>query len=198
LRLQALRFNIRRIDAVLFTHDHADHAHGIDDLRCFNVVQKSAIPCFGPKDTMDSIRRRFSYIFEGAASQFIPQLSLNAVEEAFQFHDFLITPIQVEHGDDVIFGYRIGDFAYLTDCSGVPENSVAKLQNLQVLVIDGLRQKPHKKHFSVYQALDAIETLKPQLAYITHISHAIEHEEFSKSLPENVHLAYDGLAIECG
>lgn len=197
LRFQGLKHNITRIDAVLYTHSHADHTHGIDELRTYNFVNKMVIPCYGNPETVSNIMRNFQYIFDGSyASGGKPKLEMTAVTEDFVLHGIKIIPIEIHHANWKILGYRIGKMAYLTDCSGIPEESLDKLADLDLLVIDALRYTPHPAHLSVEQAVHTIYTIKPKLAVFTHMGHEIEYETLSRQLPEGIMPAYDGMEFE--
>jgi phosphoribosyl 1,2-cyclic phosphate phosphodiesterase len=197
-RYQMLRANVSKIDGILFTHEHADHVAGIDDIRPFSF-QIGEVPFYGDKRVLDNIKGRFGYIFEtkdkypGA-----PSVSLNTIEnKSFQIGGIGVIPIKVLHGKLPIFGYRFNDFAYLTDVKTISGIEMKKLKGLKVLVISALRIEPHYSHLSLSEALEIIDELKPERTYITHISHKLGfHNEVEKSLPENVFLAYDELIIE--
>lgn len=203
-REQALRFKLPRLDAVLFTHAHADHIFGLDDIRIYNFKQKDSIPLYADKPTADALHRIFSYCFfrdpnyEGGG---VPSLTLNEINSntAFTLGNIEIVPIKIFHGRTQILGFRIGDFAYLTDCSSVPDESIPLLKNLEMLVVSGLRHKHHATHFTVKGAVDLINELKPQKALLTHISHDLSHQITEDSLANNsltIKLAYDGLKIK--
>lgn len=196
-RTQALRAPIERIDAILYTHAHADHILGLDDVRPFNYRQRSAIPIYAKQDTLDSIRRVFCYAFEAEPKQTsIPKLKLHPIDDQpFELFGLTITPLPVMHGQQEIFGYRFGSAAYITDQSDLPEATKAKLQDLDVLFLDALRHKPHPTHSTVAQSLKWIEELKPRRAYFTHICHDLGHAQTEAALPPGVYLAYDGLEI---
>jgi phosphoribosyl 1,2-cyclic phosphate phosphodiesterase len=197
LRFQALSHNITRIDTVLYTHSHADHTHGIDELRTYNFVNKMVIPCYASPETVSNIKTNFRYIFDGSyAAGGKPQLEISPITEDFDFHGIRITPVEIHHAEWLIFGYRIGKMAYLTDCSGIPEKSMSKLKGLDLLIIDALRYTPHSAHFSVNQAIEATRRVEPRLAVLTHMGHEVEYEELSRQLPECVTPAYDGMEFE--
>lgn len=197
LRAQALSNKIERIDFVLFTHPHADHIHGIDELRTFNMVQKEAIPCYGNEYTIKRIRRVFDYIFEeGVKENWRPNLTTAIIDSNFRLAGVEVAPIDVRHGDSSILGYRIGKAAYLTDCSFIPEASVERLKGLNLLVIGALRYKPHPTHFSIEQAIEFSKAVKPKRTVLTHLSHNLDYAEDNAKLPEGVELAYDGMEIE--
>lgn len=196
LRLQALANDIRRVDAVLFTHAHADHIFGLDDVRRFNDLSHGSMPCFGSVATLETIRRAFEYVFVptqvGGGK---PLLELVPVEGAFEVAGARVTPIPVFHGCIQILGYRVGDLAYVTDCSAIPDSSAPFLEGLDVLVLGVLRPEPHETHFSVSQGLAVVERFRPRQAYFTHISHRLDHERTNLALPPGVQLAYDGLRL---
>ena len=196
-RTQALRAPIERVDAILYTHAHADHILGLDDVRPFNYRQRAAIPVYAKQDTLDAIRRVFRYAFEKEAAQTsIPKLKLHPIEEEpFELFGLAITPLRVLHGESEILGFRFGPAAYITDQSGIPEPTMAKLRDLDVLFLDALRHKPHPTHSTVAQASKWVEELKPRRAYFTHICHDLGHARTEATLPAGVHLAYDGLEI---
>lgn len=202
LRQQALRAKIPRVDAVLFTHPHADHIYGIDELRSFNFMQKEPIPVFANKWTAEELNTKFSYIFTPATSiegGGIPQLQLNQFDAQAPFLDVLglkIIPLALSHGSKECVGYRFEDVAYVTDCSYIPPSSLERMKGLAVLVLDCLRLKPHGTHFNLEQALETVEKLKPKRTYLTHLGHEFEYSEWMKKLPSGVVLAYDGLKIE--
>ena len=199
-RTQALRARMDRLDAVVFTHAHADHIMGLDDVRPFNYRQRESIPLYGSEDTIATVRRVFEYIFSGRDSvSHIPRLESHAIgARPFELFGLEFTPIPVMHGRTEIFGYRFGAAAYLTDHSSIPEESAAKLRGLDVLFLDALRRKPHPTHTTLDRALEHVEQLAPRRAFFTHICHDLAHEETERTLPAHVRLAYDGLSIEVG
>ncbi|QPJ66394.1 MAG: MBL fold metallo-hydrolase [Candidatus Nitrohelix vancouverensis] len=199
LRQQCLAHQIDRIDAVLYTHHHADHVHGIDELRSFNFFNKMVTPCYGNQKTIDEIQSKFNYIFTppDQVGGGLPQLQMHLLNgNSLQLGGIEVTPVDVWHGKMIITAYRMNNMAYVTDCSGLTDDAREKLQGLDLLVINALGFDPHATHFCLPQALEAIEELKPRTALLTHINHKFDHEEVSKTLPENVGLAYDGLTIE--
>lgn len=195
LRQQALRYGITRVDAVLFTHAHADHIFGMDDLRRFNQNSDHALPCYADRETAESIKSVFGYSMNHNMGGALPLIEVIEIDGSFDIDGVHVVPIPLEHGWRKSTGYRIGRFAYLTDCDGVPETSVDMLDGLDVLVIDGLRFRDHPTHFTIPQAVETIERIRPRRAYITHMSHGVDHETVSKQLPEHVDLAYDGLEL---
>ncbi|NUR55811.1 MAG: MBL fold metallo-hydrolase [Acidobacteria bacterium] len=198
LRAQALRHDIRRVDAILFTHGHADHILGMDDLRRFNTLQQGAIPCFGDAATLLDIRRTFSYVFDPATPKGggLPQLELFEVLGGFCVTRSEVLPVPLFHGTRPILGYRLGRFAYLTDCSRIPDESWPLLEGLDVLVLDALRERPHPTHFSLAEAIDAATRIGARQTWFTHMCHDLRHEPTSARLPASMALAYDGLVIE--
>lgn len=193
LRHQMLREGVSAIDAVLYTHTHADHVHGIDDLRAFNLVGGAAIPIFGSRETIALIRRNFGYIFdEDVEPGYRPRLVAREVAAPFELFGETIRPLPLRHGGTWCFGYRIGPFAYLTDCSAIPLESERSLQGLEVLVIDALRFRPHTTHLNIPQALEVASRLGARRTLLTHLSHEVEHRRDSAILPEGVEIAYDG------
>jgi phosphoribosyl 1,2-cyclic phosphate phosphodiesterase len=200
-RQQALRAKIERLDAILFTHSHADHIMGLDDVRPFNFRQRSVIPIYGSEDTLQAIRTSFRYIFQdnSGTQTAIPKLEAHTLNgESFDLFGLPITPIPVLHGKATIYGFRFGDAAYLTDHSEIPESSLDLLHGLDVLFLDALRYKPHPTHSTVERSLEYVETLNPRRAYFTHICHDLQHKRAESLLPPNVRLAYDGLDITVG
>jgi phosphoribosyl 1,2-cyclic phosphate phosphodiesterase len=197
LRSQALRFGPARVDAILFTHPHADHLLGLDDIRRYNAIQRAAIPCYGNAHTVEEIRRIFAYAFQPLQhGGGIPQLALFHLAGACCLGGETVTPVPIMHGRLPIYGYRVGSFAYLTDCSAIPESSFLLLEGVRVLTIDALRHRPHPTHFTVEQALATIERVRPDRALLTHVCHDLRHEPTSARLPAGVELAYDGLVVE--
>ena len=193
LRCQALANNISRIDAVLYTHSHADHTHGIDDLRTFNFINKMEIICYGNSLTVNNIKTNFKYIFDDfPAAGGKPRLSFKIVDKKFRFKGVDITPIEINHANWIILGYRIGNMAYLTDCSGIPDRSLKKLKNLDLLIIGALRHRPHVAHFNVEQAVDMINKIKPKKAVLTHMGHELDYNLLNNELPGYISPAFDG------
>jgi phosphoribosyl 1,2-cyclic phosphate phosphodiesterase len=198
LRVQALTHDVRRVDAILFTHTHADHVFGLDDVRRFNQMQKSPIPCYADRDTAATLRQIFSYIFQPPEQRGggLPQISLFHIGGPFTLGSVDIVPVPVWHGRMPVLGFRIGSFAYLTDCNRIPDESWPLLDGVRTIVLDALRHRPHVTHFSVSEAIDVVARLGAARAYFTHICHDLPHAETCAQLPAGVELAYDGLVLE--
>lgn len=196
LRAQSLANNVCSIDAVLYTHAHADHLHGIDDLRSFNLIKKGEIPCYGNERTMERIKTLFSYIFNNDREGWKPELSVNIVSAPFTLFGVTVTPVSVMHGSGVTTGYRMEDFAYLTDCSLIPPQSIELLKGVKLLVIGALRHKPHPSHLSISEAIEASRLIGAERTVFTHLSHNVDYALDSSSLPQGIELAFDGMVIE--
>lgn len=195
-RQQVLREGVDRVDAVVFTHGHADHVMGLDDVRAFNLRQGS-IPLYANRATQEFIRSTFSYIFgRGTPNSTIPAVELRQINGVFELYGLRILPLPVWHGEMEVLGFRFGRAAYVTDFSLIPESSLAQLHDLDVLILSALRHRPHPNHSTVEQSLALVRQLRPRRAYFTHIAHDLPHEETNAALPAGVELAYDGLAIE--
>lgn len=199
-REQAIRERIRHIDAVLYTHGHADHILGLDDVRPLSyprVTGGGKIPLYASESTAQVLRHVFRYIFEADYKYGgLAQVELRGISEPVELFGAKFVPLAVLHGDQLIEGYRFGSAAYLTDFSSVPEESLAQLEGLDILFLDALRHHPHPTHSTVENSLKLVERLKPRHAYFTHISHDLPHEETNAKLPPNVRLAHDGLKLE--
>ncbi len=197
LRAQALERGITRVDAVLFTHSHADHVMGFDEIRRFNVLTRHPMPCFGDAQTVVELRRTFRYVFDTPKAQGggVPQVALFPIVGPFSLGGVEVVPVPILHGRQPILGYRVGSFAYLTDCSAIPEASWPLLAGVKTLVVDALRDRPHPTHFSVSEAISVVDRLAPDRAYFTHICHDLPHAATCARLPRGVELAYDGLVL---
>ena len=198
-RQQALRAGIEKVDAVLFTHAHADHIMGLDDIRPFNFRRREPIPIYGSTETLAFVRNAFGYIFsDSPAESTVPKLRAEAFggEGAFPLLGIECLPVRVRHGRGTVYGFRMGKFAYLTDHSEIPEESLELLRGLDVLFLDALRHKPHPTHSTVERSLAYVDELRPKLTFFTHISHDLPHGRTETLLPPHVRLAYDGLEVE--
>jgi phosphoribosyl 1,2-cyclic phosphate phosphodiesterase len=196
-RQQALRCGLKRLDAVLFTHGHADHILGLDDIRPFNLKQRAEIPLYGTRETLAIITRTFSYIFDDAPTQStLPGVRLHAIDGPFELFGLPIIPVPAMHGAMPVLGLRFGRAAYLTDFSSVPDTSRNLLRDLDDFILDALRFDPHPMHSNVDQSLALVADLKPRRAWFTHIAHDLAHEEVNAKLPAGVRLAHDGLSFE--
>ena len=196
-RAQALRESLDRLDAVLYTHSHADHILGLDDVRVFYFRRQKPIPIYAEARCMHDIQRTFQYIFDGTYPYGgIARLDPHVIEGPFEVEGLRVIPIPVMHGNLPILGFRINGVAYLTDVSDIPESSYRLLQDLDVLILDALRPYPHPTHLTVNQALSVMERLRVPRGYCTHIAHELGHEETNAQLPPHVRLAYDGLQLD--
>ena len=196
---QAIAIGMTRLDAVLFTHAHADHLHGIDELRSFNFVQHGkTIPCYARAEVLERIHEGFGYLFQPAPhSRYArPNITLNEItEHPFDLLGQRVVPLPVEHGPFAVLGFRFDDFAYVTDVSSIPKSTHDLMHGLRLLVLGALRHEPHTKHFSIDQALRVIAEIEPQHAVLTHTSHKIDYA-YNEHLPEGVELAYDGMVFD--
>jgi phosphoribosyl 1,2-cyclic phosphate phosphodiesterase len=200
-RFQALRARIERLDAVVYTHGHADHILGFDDIRPYNIRQNAALPIYASEETLVILRRTFAYVFNGTPTlSSIPQVTPHVIDGPFDLLGATWKPVPAEHGDMPVLGFRIGGLAYLTDFSRLPEESKPLLAGADDLVLDALRDTPHPMHQTVAQALEIVRELRPRRAWFTHIAHELPHRETNRRLARqgfpNVRLAYDGLSFE--
>jgi phosphoribosyl 1,2-cyclic phosphate phosphodiesterase len=193
-RYQALRIGLKQLDAILFTHAHADHCFGLDDTRPLMFRNNIEIPCYATEVTWEGLRRVYAYAFQPASSG-VPRIIPHIIEDEFDLFGLKILPLTVNHGSLPVTAFRLSNFAYVTDCNVIPDETLAQLQRLDLLVIDALRFKTHPTHMNLDQALDYIKLLQPERALLTHIAHEIKHAETSRNLPENVEIAYDGLEV---
>lgn len=196
-RQQMLRENVKQMDAIIFTHEHKDHTAGFDDIRAFNFVNKKKMEVYASARVQEAIRREYAYIFSDFKYPGIPEINLHLIEnKSFTIEGVDILPVEVMHYKLEVFGFRIGDFSYITDANYISDIEKEKLKNSKVLVLNALRREPHISHFTLEQAIELVKELKPEKAYFTHISHQLGlHADVQKELPENIELAFDGLKI---
>jgi phosphoribosyl 1,2-cyclic phosphate phosphodiesterase len=196
-RSQALRAKLDRLDAVLYTHGHADHVMGLDDIRPFNAKQKALVPIYGSRDTMATLRRQFSYVFDPApTASSLPMIEIHEMDGPVDLFGVKFVPVRAFHGPHPVLGYRFGRAAYLTDFSTVPASAKELLSGLDDFILDALRYEPHPMHSNVEQSLALVDELKPARAWFTHICHDLGHAQANAKLPQNVQLAYDGLQFD--
>ena len=198
LRMQALANGVTRVDAILFTHSHADHIMGLDEVRRFNAMKGGAIPAYADERTAGVLRRTFAYVFDPPAERGggIPQVTLTTIASRFNVESVGVEPVPIFHGSRPILGFRLGSFAYLTDCSRLADAAWSILEGVDTLILDALRHRPHPTHFTVAEALEVVSRITPRQAYFTHICHDLPHAATNRSLPSGVELAYDGLAFD--
>lgn len=197
-RQQVLRERIRKLDALLFTHEHKDHTCGLDDIRAYNFLQHTDMPIYGEPRVLQQIKTEFAYIFSGASYPGIPRVDLKPISEAgFHVAGIFFQPIRVQHYKLPILGFRIGNLSYITDANFISEQSKEIIKGSEIVVLNALRREPHISHFSLSEAITLLEELQPQKAYLTHISHLLGlHREVEADMPAFVRLAYDGLKVE--
>ncbi|MCS6831760.1 MAG: MBL fold metallo-hydrolase, partial [bacterium] len=196
LRLQCIRFGVNRVDAVLYTHAHADHLFGLDDIRRFNELQGGEIPLFAEHAVLETIRRAFAYVFmptQAAGGK--PLLNLHLLDGQIELCGATIEPLRVYHGELPILAFRVGGFAYVTDVSYIPAQTEERLQGLEWLFLDAVRYEPHPTHYCLEQAIEVVRRLEPRRAAFVHLSHDYDHEATNALLPEGMELAYDGMRV---
>lgn len=196
-RQQMLRERIKRLDALLFTHEHKDHTAGMDDIRAFNFLQKTDMPVYADPRVLRQLKQEFSYIFQNATYPGVPKVNLNPIgNEPFTVMGVPITPITVLHHKLPVYGFRVGDFTYITDANYISAEEKEKIKGSKVVVVNALRYEKHISHYSLPEALELLEELAPEQAYLTHISHLMGfHREVEATLPAHIRLAYDGLSF---
>jgi phosphoribosyl 1,2-cyclic phosphate phosphodiesterase len=197
-RQQMLRAGVMRLDAVLLTHLHKDHIAGLDDVRAYNFKHNQAMDIYADELTIEQVKREFPYVFDGTNYPGIPKFNIHAIDaQPFLVNQLQVTPVRVLHHKLPVNGFRFGNFAYVTDASYIPAESMQKLHGLDVLILNALRKEKHISHFNLEEALEVVHLLKPKRTYLTHISHLMgTHAHVERELPPHVHIAYDGLTFE--
>lgn len=201
LRLQLISAGIDRLDAVLFTHDHADHTHGLDDIRAISARREAPLPMYGSRDTLASLESKFRYVFDttmrALPGTWKPEGSARAIEAGapVQIADAEVLPIAVPHGPITVFGYRIGPLGYVTDAKAIPDAAIAALRGVKVLVLNALFRSEHPTHLSVHEAVRAAETIGAERTFLTHLTHESFHADLEAELPRGVAPAFDGLTV---
>lgn len=199
-REQVLTFSVPRLDAVLYTHCHADHIFGFDDIRRFNVVQSEAIPVYGSAQTINAMNTIFSYVHQQPQPGLsYPRVALSVISEPFNIGNIRVEPLSVEHAGMDTFGYRIDcngkSLGYVPDCHSMSEDVISKLAGVDVMILDALRRHPHPTHFTLDESVDVLQRIGANRSFITHIGHDLDHDETQRSLPEGVNVPYDGLVV---
>ncbi len=197
-RQQMLRENVKKVDAIFYTHAHKDHTAGMDEIRSFNFKNEKDMPIYATEQVVAQLKQEFAYIFSEHKYPGVPNVEVNIIEnQPFEIENILITPIEVMHFKLSVLGFRINDFTYITDANFISIEEMEKIKGTKILIINALQREAHISHFTLAQALEIVETIKPEKAYFTHISHKLgTHAAVSQELPHNVFLAYDGLKIE--
>jgi phosphoribosyl 1,2-cyclic phosphate phosphodiesterase len=197
-RQQMLRERVKSLDAVIFTHEHKDHTAGLDDVRAYNFRQQKDMPIYARKQVLEQIQQEFAYAFTETKYPGIPQINLNEIQNVpFEIEGIQFLPIEVMHHQLAVFGFRIGDFCYITDVNFISELEGEKTKGAKVIVLGALQKSPHLSHYTLEEAVEVLKKLAPERAYLTHISHRMGlHKEIDEELPDFIKLAYDGLVLE--
>ncbi len=196
-RQQMLRAGVKKLDGLVFTHEHKDHIAGMDDIRAFNYIHRQKVDIYATENVQVALRREFPYVFEDLKYPGVPEVTVHTISNVpFMVGDIRLIPVEVLHYRLPVLGFRIGDFTYITDANSIPVKAMQLIKGSKILVINALRREKHVSHFSVNEAIEIIEEINPDRAYLTHISHQMGlHIEVNASLPEHISCAYDGLEI---
>ncbi|MEO5571128.1 MAG: MBL fold metallo-hydrolase [Bacteroidia bacterium] len=197
-RQQMLRANVKQLDGLVFTHEHKDHIAGMDDIRAFNYVLKKKIDVYASEKVQETMKREFPYVFEDFKYPGIPEINLHTISnKEFEVAGIKLLPVEVMHYRIPVFGFRIGDFTYITDANFISEEEKKKIRGSKIIVLNALRKEKHVSHYTLEEALNVLTDLKPEKGYLTHISHQLGlHEEVNRDLPDNIECAYDELVVE--
>lgn len=200
-RIQALEYKIERVDALFYTHSHADHIFGFDDVRRFNTIQQCIIPAYGSPSTISDLRRIFNYVGEqDAPGVYRPQIEFREISEPFAIGSLFVTPLELKHGQKHTYGYRFNadncSLGYVPDCHEMPEPTLNAFRGVDVMILDALRYRPHSTHLSISESLAILLKIGARKSYLIHMCHDVEHTKIQKELPEGVYLSYDGLTLE--
>lgn len=197
-RQQMLREHITRVDAIIFTHAHRDHTAGLDDVRAYNFLQKSDMPVYGRQAVLSQLKVEYAYAFQEIRYPGIPQITLKEItDDPFTINSVTITPLPVMHLNVPVHGFRIGNFCYITDANYIPDSTLERMKNTEVLVLNALQHEAHVSHFNLEQAIEQVKRIQPEKTYFTHISHKLGRHAYV-NLPDGIQLAFDGLKVSCG